>query len=202
MARQRKRRMITLFDAAGANLGSVAAVVGDEARHVPEGGVWKLGRREGRVSQSSGRHVKLKRFSVKRDGNRLTGIPDGTGVIVNDQRREPVDGVVALDVRWDEAVHVQLSHPLYEYCTLSLACTPAGNSGGHVVDQDHARLRTVGYTEAGSITDQLDALWKLMRGIAALLTDEQRAALDPGAIATMEQLAAVKARVPKLGEAT
>lgn len=197
MAGRRKRRMITVYGADGANLGSVVAIAGDEQRHVPEGGAWKDGHQDGRVNPATGRRVKLMAFPVKRGPNCLTGVPDDATVIVNDRRRTPENGVVRLDVDWDEPVYVQLSHPLYEYTELTLPCTPAANSGGDPVEQDHARLRIVGYADVGSVTDQLDDLWKLVRGMASLLSDEQRASLDPGALATMDSLAAVKARVPK-----
>lgn len=200
MAGRRKRRMITVYDAEGGNLGSVAAVAGDERRHMPAGGAWKEGQQDGRVNPATGRRVKLMAFPVKRGLNCLTGIPEGATVIVNDRRRTPVDGIVRLDVDWDEPVHVQLSHPLYDYTELALPCTPAANSGGDPVEQDHVRLRIAGYADVGSVTDQLDDLWRLVRGVVGMLTPDQRASLDPGALATMDNLATVKARVPKKGD--
>lgn len=192
----RTRRMITVFDETGAKVRSITARRGDEERRLKPGWTWREGMVEGRIN-AAGRRIKLTGAPVKQKPNRITGIPDGATVLVNGVRVTPVDGALAIDVEHEETVRIHIAHPLHEFTTIDLPCRPDANGGGHRVEQTFGRMRVLGYECTGTLTDQIDEIWKLLRGLVAVLTPDQRAALDAGALATMDAIAAVKARIPK-----
>ena len=62
----------------------------------------------------------------------------------------------------------------------------------HPQDCDH--YRGCAYDAPG---EQLGALWKIVTALLSLLTDEQRAAIDPDALAVMARVDDVKRRHPR-----
>lgn len=66
------------------------------------------------------------------------------------------------------------------------------------IDQNPSRLR-IGEGGYPKDREQLGAFAKLFDGMIAILTPEQRATLDPSALAVLDEIRACKARFPKEG---
>lgn len=185
-------REITIYDPkTGAVLGRTAVRDGEDAAIVEQGLAWteEVG---DRIDPATGTAAPFLATEVVVSGNTVTGIPEGSKVLVNDVSVEPRKGVLTLHVAMAETVSVRIFHPNHEDVDLHVACTPeASPPEGYTVPQDYARLRLTTYPPRD---DQLDALWKLVDALAAA---SPRAVLPADALAIRDRIAAAKSRYPK-----
>ena len=184
-------REITIYDPkTGAVLGRTAVRDGEDAAIVEQGLAWteEVG---DRIDPATGRAASFLPNPASVSGNTVSGIPEGSKVIVNDVSVEPVKGEIKLRVAMAETVEVRIYHPTHEDAVLHVACTPeASPATGYAVPQDYARLRLTAYPPRD---DQLDALWKLVGALAA----GRRASMPADALPVLDQVAGAKTRFPK-----
>lgn len=183
------KRMISVYDATtGVVLRSVAARPGGEPALLRHGEAWREDMVDGRVNPLTGRVLKMRKMALEVGPNRVSRIPEGAKVLVNDDVRAAINGVVLIDVTFASDVTVRVFHPAHDAETLVVPCDPANNTGGALVPQDYAHLRAGHYLPLG---EQVGAL---VKGMKSLMAGEP---VPDDALAVIAQIDAVKEQFPK-----
>jgi len=127
--------------------------------------------------------VALHDFAPVVQGNKVSGLPEGTKAVYHLRKAMiGADGVLQVNVTYEQAIAVHLTRALYNHMELTLHCTPQGNApGGHDLPQRYDRLRMAAYPPLGDLADAI------AKGDDAALTEYQA------------RCRAVKDRFPKPG---
>jgi len=188
-----EKRMISVYDATtGVVLRSVAARPGGEQAMLRHGEAWREDSVDGRVNPLSGRVLRMQKMALVVGANRVSRIPDGAKVLVNDDAHAAINGVVTIDVTFASDVTVRVFHPAYEAETLVVPCDPANNTGAAMVPQDYAHLRAGHFPP---LPEQMGAALKILKAMIASKP------IPDDALAIIAQVDAVKDRFPKETEA-